>query len=349
LSKKFHAAPRVFKSPDRPGGSVGVIVTWGGIELRALGQDDLATIAQGRSANRGILVDYLMDPKKSARVGFPVYGLAGGAGFVWIAGADERGEGHLRFFAADPSAMTHFEPAALETPQEVARPAEPVQPSRPPAAAAEPPKEKQSSSGTGFFVSSDGHIVTNAHVVTDCAKPQIVAGLAPPVVGRVLARDVANDLALLKGDLKPAGVATLRAGARIGEQIGIFGYPLVGLLSTKGNFTEGNVSAVAGMRDDTRFLQISAPVQPGNSGGPALDQSGNVIGVVVAKLDAIKVAAAIQDVPQNVNFAIKTTVLINFLDSNGVSYATGVVGATLPAADLAERGKSISALIVCEQ
>jgi hypothetical protein len=74
-----------------------------------------------------------------------------------------------------------------------------------------------------------------------------------------------------------------------------------------------------------------------------------VIGVVVAKLDAIKVAEAIQDIPQNVNFAIKATVLINFLDANGVSYSTGNWGQAMASADLAERGKSISVPVLCER
>lgn len=153
-----------------------------------------------------------------------------------------------------------------------------------------------------------------------------------------------NDLALLKGDLTPSHAASLRVGVKIGEGIAAFGYPLVGLLSTSGNFTVGNVSAVTGLGDDTRYLQISAPV-----GGPVLDQSGNVVGVVVSKLDAIKVAAAINDVAQNVNFAIKTTVLTNFLDASGISYSTACVGQSLPPSELAERAKSISVLIRCEK
>jgi hypothetical protein len=91
-----------------------------------------------------------------------------------------------------------------------------------------------------------------------------------------------------------------------------------------------------------------APIQPGNSGGPVLDQSGNVVGVVVGKLDAIKAAAATNDIAQNVNFAIKTTVLTTFLESNGVSYLTGVLGQILQPPDLAERVKSISVLVRCE-
>jgi serine protease Do len=173
--------------------------------------------------------------------------------------------------------------------------------------------------------------------------------LASPVSARVLARDTSNDLALLKGDLTPIRAASLRVGVKIGEGIAAFGYPLFGLLSTSGNFTVGNVSAVTGLGDDTRYLQISAPVQSGNSGGPVLDQSGNVVGVVVSKLDAIKVAAAINDVAQNVNFAIKTTVLTNFLDSSGVGYSRASAGQSLQPSELAERAKSISVLIRCEK
>ncbi len=87
--------------------------------------------------------------------------------------------------------------------------------------------------------------------------------------------------------------------------------------------TVGNVSAVAGLGDDTRYLQISAPIQPGNSGGPVLDENGNVVGVVVSKLNVLKVASAINDVPQNVNFAIKASVLNNFFGSDGYLTATG--------------------------
>lgn len=166
----------------------------------------------------------------------------------------------------------------------------------------------------------------------------------------VLARDTNNDLALLKVEAKSTSRhATIRAGVKIGEQVAVFGYPLVGLLSTNGNFTLGNVSATTGTNDDTRFLQISAPVQKGNSGGPVVDQSGHVVGVVVSKLNVLKVAELSDDFAQNVNFAIKSTVLMNFLDANGVNFETGNAGNALPSPDLAERAKSISVLVACEQ
>lgn len=207
--------------------------------------------------------------------------------------------------------------------------------------------KKSISTGTGFFVSPEGHIVTNAHVVEDCDLPQVTSALSITAPARVLARDSANDLALLKSELRSKASASLRAGVRVGEDIEAFGYPLFGLLATGGNFTVGNVSAIAGLGDDTRYIQISAPVQPGNSGGPVLDQSGNVVGMVVSKLDVAKIFKATDDIAQNVNFAIKASILTNFLDASGVMYGTGTVGQLLQRADLAERAKSISVLIRC--
>ena len=141
-----------------------------------------------------------------------------------------------------------------------------------------------------------------------CEDPKVVCGSAGPVAAQVLARDAANDLALLKVEAGSEHVATLRAGVRIGEEIAAFGYPLLGMLSTGGNFTVGNVSALSGFKNDSRHIQISAPIQPGNSGGPVIDQCGNVIGVVVSCLGAHN-----KGVAQNVNFAININVLTAFL------------------------------------
>jgi S1-C subfamily serine protease/Holliday junction resolvasome RuvABC ATP-dependent DNA helicase subunit len=201
--------------------------------------------------------------------------------------------------------------------------------------------KKGLSSGTGFFVTADGYVVTNAHVVEGCTDPKVVCGLAGPIAAQVLARDATNDLALLKVDFASDHVATLRAGVRIGEEIAAFGYPLQGVLSAGGNFTVGNVSALAGLKNDSGKMQISAPIQPGNSGGPVVDQSGNVIGVVVSKLADYT--------QQNVNFAIKVTVLTEFLDSHGVSYSTAASDNPLHGFELAGKAQSISVLILCEK
>ncbi len=111
--------------------------------------------------------------------------------------------------------------------------------------------------GTGFFVSSEGHIITNSHVVNDCSSVQVTLGLASKMAGRIMAHDAANDLALIKVETHSSAFASLRSGVRLGEGVAAFGFPLAGLLATSGNFTVGNVTAVAGMGDDTRILQIS--------------------------------------------------------------------------------------------
>jgi S1-C subfamily serine protease len=200
---------------------------------------------------------------------------------------------------------------------------------------------KRLSNGTGFFVTADGYVVTNAHVVEGCDDPKVVYGLAEPVPAVVLARDSANDLALLKVDFASDHVAVLRAGVRVGEEVAAFGYPLHGVLSTGGNFTVGNVSALTGLQNDSGHIQITAPVQPGNSGGPVVDQSGNVVGVVVSRLS--------DTTQQNVNFAIKVTVLTAFLNSHGVPYSTETTEHRLQTADLAANVQSITVLIRCEK
>jgi S1-C subfamily serine protease/Holliday junction resolvasome RuvABC ATP-dependent DNA helicase subunit len=204
--------------------------------------------------------------------------------------------------------------------------------------------KKGLSNGTGFFVTADGYVVTNAHVVEGCEDPKVVCGLAGPVPAQVLARDAANDLALLKVEAGSDHVATLRAGIRMGEEIAAFGYPLLDKLSAGGNFTVGNVSALAGFKNDSRHIQISAAIQPGNSGGPVIDQCGNVIGVVVSYLGLHD-----KGVAQNVNFAININVLTAFLNSHGVPYSTVASEHPLLKFELAQKAQSISVLILCEK
>jgi S1-C subfamily serine protease len=99
------------------------------------------------------------------------------------------------------------------------------------------------------------------------------------------------------------------------------------------------------MGDDSRYFQISAPIQAGNSGGPFLDNSGNVVGVVSAKLNALKVALQGGDL----NFAVKSAILATFLSSNSVAIQPGIVAdKTIDSADLADRAKEISGFVLCK-
>lgn len=212
--------------------------------------------------------------------------------------------------------------------------------------------EKGPTSGTGFFVTKDGHVLTNAHVVEACTKGVLVAAEGQqPTFARLIKADRTNDLALLKTAIPPARVATFRTGVRLGEGIAVFGYPLAGVLSTSGNFTLGNITALSGLGDDSRHLQISAPVQGGNSGGPLLDENGNTVGIVVAKLNALKVMVATKgEIPQNVNFAIKASVAAAFLESNGISPDLGYpTDKKMNPADIADQAKAMSLFVVCDK
>jgi S1-C subfamily serine protease len=202
--------------------------------------------------------------------------------------------------------------------------------------------------GTGFAVSVRTLIVTNAHVAKGCRSLRVLQdGTAEPA--RLVALDDRADLAVLRTDLQTPKVAALRVQppVRLGENVVSFGFPLFGSLSKEGNLTTGNVSALAGLKDDPTYFQITAPVQPGNSGGPLMDEAGNVIGVVTSKLDALKLAQRIGDIPQNVNFAIKAQVLKRFLDNQRLSYSEQVASEKMAVADVADLARGFTVQVEC--
>lgn len=127
----------------------------------------------------------------------------------------------------------------------------------------------------------------------------------------------------------------------------VIGFPLRGLLASEANITTGTASALAGIGKDTRFLQITAPVQPGNSGGPLLDYAGQIVGVVVGKLGALSLAKATGDIPQNINFAINSTVATAFLDANGVEYETEMFTKKMEPTDIGAIAQQFTLPIEC--
>ena len=134
---------------------------------------------------------------------------------------------------------------------------------------------------------------------------------------RLVRVDAANDIALLKLDgltVEALPVISSRY-VRTGLEVFTLGFPNIQLQGTKVKYTQGNISSLSGIGDDPRLFQISVPVQPGNSGGPLLDEQGQVIGVVIAKLDEISIARATGSLPQNVNYALKSSFVLSFLES----------------------------------
>src|SRR6266568_1498830 len=170
-------------------------------------------------------------------------------------------------------------------------------------------------SGTGFFISEDGYLVTNAHVVKDASQVRLATqhGL---IAARVVKVDAANDLAILKaeGNFSALPVASSR-GVKLGATAATVGFPNIGLQGFAPKLAKGEIASLAGAQDDPRHFQISAPIQPGNSGGALVDERGNVIGVVVAKLSQQAALATSGQLAENVNYAVKSGFLLSFLES----------------------------------
>lgn len=180
------------------------------------------------------------------------------------------------------------------------------------------------SSGTGFLLNKNGLIATNWHVVADATNITVAfPEWAGPVKAELVVRDAVNDLAVLRvsdaaelGSTCPDLPFQLKSANEVtlGEHVSTIGYPLTPMLGSSPKFTDGVVSSKSGFQDDPTRLQISAQVQPGSSGSPLFDSSGNIIGVVVATLDAAKTYQAASAIPQNVNFAIKADYLLNLAE-----------------------------------
>ena len=179
----------------------------------------------------------------------------------------------------------------------------------------ENPRERQ---GTGFIVSEQGHILTCAHAVGNEKEATIWLG-GERIYADVLLVDTNSDIALLKPQ---AGLTNqmrrlwIMAGAKptMGQDVYTIGFPLTDILGKSARLTKGLVSATVGTQDDPKQLQVSAEVQPGNSGSPLLDENGKVIGMIDSTLNAAGVFASTGGaLPQNVNFAIKADVLVDFL------------------------------------
>ncbi len=209
-------------------------------------------------------------------------------------------------------------------------------------------EERPQSSGTGFVVSRHGHVLTNHHVVAECPSVRIMINGELKETA-VVGIDKENDLAILKLSKPNSSVARFRKGRTIrsGDNIVVVGFPYHSLLASEAHVTTGAVSALAGLRNDTRFIQIAAPVQPGNSGGPVLDKSGHVVGVVESKLNALAMALITGDIPQNVNFAIKDAIAKSFLESHGVLYEMAASEKQLEPAEIGEVAKQFTLLIEC--
>ena len=173
-------------------------------------------------------------------------------------------------------------------------------------------KVVRASSGTGFFVSRSGHVITNHHVVEEC-KAVKVSFKGNEVKASVLAVDRHNDLAILKTALNPNKVFPVSGkDAALLDDIVIAGFPLGKKISASIKTSKGSVTSLAGVGDNYSEFQTDAALNTGNSGGPIIDKKGNVVGVAVSKL-------VIEGV-ESFNFGIKASTLKAFAQSNSLTF-----------------------------
>ncbi|WP_298853489.1 trypsin-like peptidase domain-containing protein [uncultured Ruegeria sp.] len=201
----------------------------------------------------------------------------------------------------------------------------------------------QGSAGTGFIVSRAGHVLTNQHVVDGCA--QVFIDDRPATV---VSSSEEYDLALLKYDApKDRGIAVFSASpARLNSDVTAVGYPYAGLLGGL-NVTRGSVSSLKGIGGDLSTMQITSPIQSGNSGGPLLASDGEVVGVVVAKLNERVVTDAIGDTPQNVNFAVRGEIAKLFLTQNAINPILSLDDKKLEPEEVADLAASFTTFVEC--
>jgi S1-C subfamily serine protease len=172
------------------------------------------------------------------------------------------------------------------------------------------------STGTAFFVTWDGHLITNLHVVHEAEKVQVKLD-GDLVDARVVDTDAENDLALLQVEAirRPLPLAAKNDLVK-GQEVFALGYPLVQLQGQEQKATFGRINSLSGISGDERLAQIDVPIQPGNSGGPLINRRGEVVGVVTSMLNAQATLQIAGVVPQNVNYALKAHLAERLLSQN---------------------------------
>jgi len=169
------------------------------------------------------------------------------------------------------------------------------------------------SSGTGFFISKSGYIITNQHVVDNCSSVKVNFD-GKEYNTQIISTDKMNDLAIIKADMSPVKVFSVETeDASLLEDVIIAGYPLGKKVSASIKTSKGSVTALAGYGDNFSEFQTDAAMNKGNSGGPIINQKGNIVGVAVA-------AYGKKQGVESFNFGIKASTLKTFVTSNGLEF-----------------------------
>jgi len=177
-------------------------------------------------------------------------------------------------------------------------------------------KQKEgTSSGTAFFISNSGYLLTNYHVVEGCKVSKIIYNNEEYDTS-LISTDKTLDLALLKAKVRPKSyIAFSKDEPKKRQQIIIAGYPLGQGLSDDLKINDGRISALKGFENNSNEITVDVAINPGNSGGPIINQKGQLVAIAVAGMS--------KDVTEGINFGIKASAATNFLKSNKISPSAG--------------------------
>jgi len=168
--------------------------------------------------------------------------------------------------------------------------------------------ETKTASGTCFAVHPNGFLLTAYHVIGDAKSVRIRFTNGMATNATVQKFTASNDLAILRSDSRTPFFLPLAptASVRVGDYVFTMGYPAAEVLGEEPKFTDGSISALSGVGGEASLLQISVPVQPGNSGGPLVNERGEVVGIVTSTAAVRAFLAVTGALPQNVNWAVKS-------------------------------------------
>jgi hypothetical protein len=202
-------------------------------------------------------------------------------------------------------------------------------------------------SGSGFFISQEGHFVSNYHVIKGCEQVYLERA-SNSLLGKVIATDKANDLVLMKVDASPEYFLPISfKDPELLQEIYVAGFPFGQVLGGSVKVTKGIVSSTKGLGDDDSTVQIDAALQPGNSGGPIVSEDGLVVGVAVAKLDFQEILKQFNTIPEDTNFGVKVSRVRALIEKSGLRIDSAVGSQLKQPENLSEKIVKGTVMISC--